>query len=389
MSTREIDQPATWKSLLPFLSFIFLFIGQAKAQTLLNLKNLDKEQGYTISGSIKGTDSAFATLYDPQSNPHRTDSTIVKQGKFEFKGHADTPQLLALRIKKRGYKDIFQLFFAENRQMTITADFDDPEHIVITGSATQDDYQKFSQLFKPFEDEESRLDQLGNSLAEKGNHKALNSVKQVIKSFAQKEQGVIKDYAEKHPSSYFSAAVVHRYFKDDPDVPELQSIYNEFSPAVRNCYYGKLIKDLLNTAKNTATGSLAPDFTQNYAEGKPVTLSFYRGRYVLIEFWASWCVPCRRDNPNIVQVYSKFHSQGFDILGVSMDSDKAKWKEAIDKDHLSWSQVSDLKGWNNSVRALYGFEYIPTNYLLDKGGKIIAKGLTVTELTMKLNELFK
>jgi peroxiredoxin len=281
------------------------------------------------------------------------------------------------------------MLYAVNRQMNITGHFNDADHAVVTGSPTDNEYKSFSQKFKPYDDEETRLSELYDSLEAKGDKKGADSLRKAKDSFGKKEQAFIKNYAKQHPSSYISANEVYYYFKDNPVASELESIYKEFTPAVQNSYYGRKIKDVLEAAGKTAIGNIAPDFTQNDILGNPITLSSYRGRYVLIEFWASWCAPCRVNNPNIVEVYSKFHSKGFDILGVSMDDKKDKWEEAIKKDNLGWSQVSDLKEWNNNVRALYGVEYIPMNFLIDKDGKIIARALLGDDLMKKLNELFK
>ncbi len=142
--------------------------------------------------------------------------------------------------------------------------------------------------------------------------------------------------------------------------------------------------------KLTIIGATPPDFTQNDPDGKPISLSNFRGKYLLIDFWASWCAPCRAENPNVVKAYAKYHEKGFEILGVSLDNERGRenWLNAIKKDGLAWTQVSDLKYWNNEVARKYGISSIPQNFLLDPTGKIVGKNLRGETLSKKLEEIF-
>jgi peroxiredoxin len=147
--------------------------------------------------------------------------------------------------------------------------------------------------------------------------------------------------------------------------------------------------EILSCARATAIGQPAPEFTQITADGKPVALSSFKGKFTLVDFWASWCGPCRAENPNVVKAYGRYHSKGFAILGVSLDDKKEDWEAAIKKDKLPWTQVSDLKGWQNSAAQRYGVRGIPMNFLLDKEGKIIGKGLHGEDLQNKLADIKK
>jgi peroxiredoxin len=145
---------------------------------------------------------------------------------------------------------------------------------------------------------------------------------------------------------------------------------------------------MIEEQKKTAVGVVAPDFTMNDPDGKPIQLSSLRGKVVMIDFWASWCAPCRQENPNVVKLYNQYHDKGFEILGVSLDRGKDEWIQAIKDDQLTWLHVSDLQFWQNAVARQYGVNSIPQTYLLDKEGKIIAKGLRSEQLAAKLGELF-
>ena len=151
--------------------------------------------------------------------------------------------------------------------------------------------------------------------------------------------------------------------------------------------YGKEIKEIIDAAKKTALGIKAADFTLNDKDGNPVTLSAYQGKYLFIDFWASWCGPCRAENPNVANAYRKYHSDQFDILGVSLDDSRDAWLKAVNNDKLEWAQVSDLKAWDSKIVTGYGIKGIPFNMLLDKEGRIIARNLRGPSLDKKLKEI--
>jgi len=196
-------------------------------------------------------------------------------------------------------------------------------------------------------------------------------------------------WLEAHPQSDINAYIAYMYFRYKKNHDELKTMLNGFSAAARNSAIAEKMYHSIEIATITAVGNMAPDFTQNDPNGKPVSLKDFRGKYVLVDFWASWCGPCRAENPNVVKAYNTFKNKNFDVLGISLDENEAHWKDAIQKDGLLWTQLSDLKGWDNEIARYYGIQAIPFSFLLDPNGVIIAKGLRGEALRQKLAEILQ
>jgi len=347
------------------------------------------DTAYTITGKITGIDTGWVYLRHNQSENSIIDSVKADSGFFTFKGQSATPEFCLFGITNNGNKEFRLGFFVQNGHIHIDGKKDSLYNATITGSATQDEYKNFIASRKPLDEEGEKLEKLYDSVEAKKDQRLIDSLKKIFELFEKKQKQFVKDYAKQHPTSYVAALQVYQNFSYNPELAELESVYNGLDTMIQNSHYGKKIKDVLDIAKKTAIGNAAPGFSQNDILGKPVSLSSFKGKYVLVDFWASWCGPCRAENPNVVKAYQKFHSKGFDILGVSLDNEKEKWADAVKKDNLNWAQVSDLKGWQNAAAALYGVQGIPMNFLIDKQGKIVGKGLRGEDLEKKLEEELK
>ena len=257
------------------------------------------------------------------------------------------------------------------------------------------DYIALQSEIKPVEDKLSAIiKDFEDASTEKKNDPDFKSSIESRHSEVVKElTSVLRSFISNHPDSYVSLIVLRDLANPNSgtDSPTLIGLYNSLSEPVKKTDMGEILGAHLLSETRTAIGAEAPDFTENDPSGNPVKLSDFRGKYLLIDFWASWCGPCRMENPNVVNAYAQFKNKNFEILGVSLDTQNSKnaWLNAIQNDNLIWAQVSDLKGWKCRIALLYGVENIPQNFLIDPNGVIIAKNLRGEDLISKLQSVLK
>jgi peroxiredoxin len=248
-------------------------------------------------------------------------------------------------------------------------------------------YEKFRQQFVPMKDKLNAIVPLIQ--AETAQTPKRDSLINLFNSYKQVLLNETVGFINANPTSVISSFALYAVGPLFAGPQELESKFNALQPAAQKGYFSELIVKSLNDAKVGQIGSMATEFTQNDQNGKPVKLSSFRGKYVLIDFWASWCRPCRQENPNVVAAYNKYKAKNFTVLGVSLDQDKNNWIQAIAADKLTWTHVSDLKYWSNEVAQLYHIQSIPANLLIDPTGRIIGKDLRGEELLQKLANILK
>ena len=198
----------------------------------------------------------------------------------------------------------------------------------------------------------------------------------------------LEDFIRKNPASYVSPVALVILYNSTPERETLiENLYNSMQPAIQYTAYGTYVAQKIQESKVIPLGTELADFSQADSTGKPITLKSFRGKYLLVDFWASWCRPCRQENPNVVAAYQKFSNKNFTILGVSFDQTKPAWINAIAMDGLNWNHVSDLMGWSNSVGLQFGIHSIPQNLLVDPNGIVIAKNIRGKDLVRKLNSV--
>ncbi len=367
------------------LSLCLPFIGEA-------------QEGFTISGKISGLDDAaivyLALVQDGKYE--NVDSTEAKSGSFQLRGKVSEPQnaVLYLRRLSGTEKKRDQLsFFIENTAINING-ADSLVHAEVSGSVSDQQMRQLDAEIRPLTKQITQLqDEYANRPKEElfvdgEPTEELVKARETMQRLVGEIKTINRNFVEDNVDSYYALNVY--YFnvlgnKFDPE--EIEPLFLRFPEHLRNSELGKKTWDKIQTGKRMTTGSVAVDFTQNDLNDQPFTLSSLRGKYVLVDFWASWCVPCRQENPNLVKAYEALKDKNFEIVGVSLDQNKSAWENAVKTDNLPWIHVSDLQGWKNEVSTLYGIASVPQNFLINPEGIIIGTNVRGEELTETLTTL--
>lgn len=306
-------------------------------------------KGYVINGKVENMADGPIYLKTFRNKMFfDVDTAEIKNGQFTFKGEVSEPLLYGLATESMDYP--VQLF-VENTEMDVMIGADG-EVITVQNSPANVVFQE--NATKVFE-----------------------------------EGYDIDSLVSKYPDSPVAAFYLYRYFTYQLPLDQLKATRAKLSPSLANCPYVVELDGIIKQLENVQIGKTAPNFTLPDTAGVDVSLTDFRGKYVLLDFWASWCPPCRKENPNVVKAFQDYKDKNFTIIGISLDKDKAKWLKAIADDQLTWTHLSDLKYWDSEIPALYGVRGIPSNVLLDPNGVIIAKNITEEKLHDTLKNVIK
>ncbi len=323
------------------------------------------------------------------------DSTMSDaKGHFELNGNAAEEGRYRLRFT--GGKII--LLTIEKGQVKVAADWNAIEQYTVSGSVASESFRVYLNTFRNYLNDLNTLQIVIDSMTARGN----DSMTLMAQNEYQEKSIQMTRFIEKYADTTASAA--NALFAVQMLNPAAEMDYiNAFMGGVERRFpkskavkeYVKAFNEMMKAqakeeaVSGPAIGTMAPDITLTSTDGAQVAISSFKGKYVLVDFWASWCGPCRRENPNVVEAYNKFKDKNFTVLGISLDEDRSKWMQAIEKDKLTWTHISDLKGWESAAGRLYGVQSIPANFLLDPQGKIIARDLREEDLHSMLAELLK
>ena len=345
------------KFLLLLLLFPLGVFSQAKVSPA-------KQSGYTITGMMTGYDDGTAVSFLNNETGQPEQITTIEKGKFTIKGEVKEPDFKVLVF---GNQPPAVPFFLENGAIALSGNKSFPGQITIIGSKSHDQYVEYVTALQPF------IKVLTENARDKEN----------VEGF----EKVAADFVMKHPASYVSPLVLIQLSQISSNILNTEKLFKTLAQNVQNTPMAQYVNHQIQEGKINMLGSIIPDFAQEDTNGKSISIASFRGKYVLIDFWASWCRPCREENPNVVAAFNKYQSKNFTVLGVSLDQTKQSWLNAIKMDGLTWPQLSDLKGWQNAVASQFKITAIPQNLLIDPQGKIIGKNLRGEELNRKLGEI--
>lgn len=352
-------------------------------------KQTVKRDGYYISGTAPGVYNgirAYLETTDSRGRKAAMDTAIVMNEKFVFEGQIDYPEMLYLKVNS--VTGSIPLII-ENKEMTIAVDKDNFSSSTVQGTEANEALNLYNK--KTGELTSKRM-QLGRDLRIKSqqdsefNSDSLNSELNELNS---KIMDYPYEFINEHKNNVFSVILLNKLLESkNSDIDRLENAFNTLSDVQKNSILGTIFKSQMQIKKAekaavnaTEIGEIAPSFSAPTPDGNTLALNDVKGKLTLIDFWASWCKPCRRENPNVVKVYEKYHNKGLEIISVSLDGSrnqkdpKAAWIKAIEDDKLTWNHVSNLNYFNDPVAKAYHIRSIPATFLLDKDGKIIAKNL--------------
>jgi len=370
-------------------SYFLIIVGLLLS--VISIAQGNKKATYEITGELRGlnNDSVIFVInnYDDNGLRQKPDTliTLANKNKFYFKGEVAKPNNASVITGSVKSRNSFSLFIEKGR-IKISGTVDSLDNVMVTGTPSNNDQTSSKVVTDKFYNSITALrTELKNKQPDTDDYKNITTaINQKFDSIQLYKLNFIKA----HPRSMVSATYLY-VLEDKIPLEQLEEMYSPMSNEIKQSGFGSIIREKIIARKRVVIGNPAPDFVSTDTSRNNIRLSSFLGKYVLLEFWASWCLPCRQQNPHLLEMYKKYSDKGFTIVQYSMDvkKDEEKWKAAIRKDQLLWTQIADLNGFESKVSKLYGVQPIPDNFLIDPSGKIIGRRLEGKELEEKLKML--
>ncbi len=356
--------------------------------------------GYTIDGEAKEIYNGVRVYLQHDENGKQVpvDTAIVMNEKFQFKGAVDNPSFYFVTINGVNGSKMFML---ENSEIQFKVNKQDFIKSEIIGSKSNDDLIQYQADLSKLNEYRQKLIVDYQKVNQQKDREAIDSMAKIMTSHAELIEGYSLKFAEENPDAYFSLNLIEfELRKPNVNVNTINKVFTNLDENIKNSKKGNEINEKINELfkekeklAHLEVGKKAPNFEAPNTEGKTVSLEDLKGKVTIIDFWAAWCGPCRRENPNVVKIYEQFHDDGLEIIGVSLDGTprqkdpKQAWLQAIEKDKLTWNHVSSLNYFNDPVAQLYNITSIPATYILDESGTIVAKNLRGVALENTVKKL--
>ncbi len=358
--------------------------------SIISCNNL-KDNEFLISGTANGIENGkkvFVEIQD-ENGVIAKDTGVIENGKFELKGSTDNIDLGFIRIEN---EKINLPIILEEGKIKINIVKDSLQKSTIEGTFNNDKFQKFNNESVAILEKVKKFEKENNPKMQKAltenDTVTVNKIKKEYKNFQNDMNDYSKTFIKNNPDAFISVLLLENFLmREYIPATEIKSFYDKLDKKLVNTKSAQNIKKTLDLMLAVVIGKPAPKFSAKSPEGKLISLDESLGKVTIVDFWASWCAPCRKENPNVVALYNEYHSKGLNIIGVSLDQDAKKWKDAIAKDNLSWIHVSNLKYWDEPIGKQYGISSIPATFILDAKGNIVAKDLRGDALRAKVKEL--
>lgn len=350
-----------------------------------------KDNEFLISGTANGIENGKKVFIEVQTETGTLakDTAVVTDGKFELKGMTEEIDLGFIRIEN---EQINLPIILEEGKIEINIVKDSLHKSTLGGTPNNDKFQKFNTESRAISEKVAKFEKDNGPEMQKAQMSndtvTVNKLLKEYKKFQNEMNEYSKKFIKDNPDAYLSVLLLENFLMRQYLTPEeIKTYFDKLNKEVKETKSGKKIKTTLDSMSAIVIGKVAPNFSAPSPEGKTISLKESLGKVTIIDFWASWCGPCRAENPNVVALYNEFHPQGLNIIGVSLDKDATKWKDAIAKDGLVWPHVSNLKFWEDPIAKQYNVQSIPATFILDEKGIIVAKDLRGEELRAKVAAL--